>query len=199
MIARSVPDGSARTLLSVLLPKEIKIRMYFKRLVRLPMWIAAISICLLAVLGITAIVRSIPVSYANTPMENALTTGRTAPARSEGVTAEELLSPLAAARATVKRSTRASCPECGVIESMRQTEPPENMDRQGALAVRGPGAHPGGASGGVIAGGGAARKGYEFTVRFRDRSTMIFSETSPRAWGLGTPVMVIGSSNSTNH
>jgi hypothetical protein len=191
--------GSVRASPSALLPKEIKIRMYFKRPVRLPMWIAAISICLLAALGITAIVRSIPLSYASIPTQNAPSKGRTAPAPSEGVTAEELLPPLAAARATEKRSTRVSCPGCGVIESMRQTEPPESMDRQGALTVKGPETNPGGASGGVIAGGSAARKSYEFTVRFRDRSTMIFSEASPRAWGLGTPVMVIGSLNSTNH
>jgi hypothetical protein len=173
--------------------------MYFKRPVRLPMWIAAISIGLLAGLGITAIVRSIPVSYANIPMENAPAKGRTAPARSEDVTAEELLSPLAAARATVKRSNRASCPGCGVIESTRQTEPPENVRRQGAVAERVAGPNPGGASGGAIAGAGAARKSYEFTVRFRDRSTMSFSEASPRAWGVGTPVVVIGSLNSANN
>jgi hypothetical protein len=173
--------------------------MYFKRPARLPMSIAAIFICLLAVLGITAITRSIPVSYANIPAENAPSKGRTAPARSEDVTAEELLSPLAAARATVKRRNWASCPGCGVIESMRQTGPPQNVLRQAAIAVRVAGSNPGGASGGAIAGGGAARKGYEFTVRFRDRSTMIFSEASPRAWGLGTPVMVIGSLNIANN
>lgn len=172
--------------------------MYFKRPVCVPMWIGAVAICLLAVLGISAIARSIPVSDANIPLENVPSKDRAAQARSEDVTAEESLFPLAAARATVKRSKRASCPGCGVIESMRQTEQPENMDWQGFLALRGAGPNPGGASGGVIAGGGAARKGYEFTVRFRDRSTMIFSEASPRAWRLGTPVMVIGSLNSAN-
>jgi hypothetical protein len=152
------------------------------------MWIAVISICLSAVLGITAFVRSIPVSYANMPMVDVPSKGRTAPARSEDVTVEELLSPLAA-RATVKRGNRASCPACGVIESMRQTESPENIRRQGAVAERFAGSNP----------GGAARKVYEFTVRFRDRSTMRFSEASPRAWGVGTPVVVIGSLNSANN
>jgi hypothetical protein len=157
------------------------------------MWIAAISICLLAALGISAIARSIPVSYANIPMENAASKGRTAPARSEDVTAEEVLSPLAAAHATVKRRNRGSCPGCGIVESMHQTEPPESMRRHGGIAVRDGGSNPGRTSGGAIAGGGAAKKSYEFTLRFRDRSTVVFSEASPRAWGLGTPVVVIGS------
>jgi hypothetical protein len=132
-------------------------------------------------------------------MENAASKGRTAPARSMDATAEELLSPLAAAHATVKRRNRGACPECGIIESMHQTEPPENVRRHSAIAVRDGDSNPGGSSGSAIAGGGAARRRYEFTVRFRDRSTMVFSEASPRAWGLGTPVMVIGSLNSATN
>src|SRR5271165_5407562 len=132
--------------------------MYFKRPVCLLMGIAAISTCLLAVLGIIAIGRSIPATYANVPTENAASKGRTAPARPEDVTAEELLSPLPVGRAMVKRSNRASCPGCGVIESMRQMDPPENMGRQGAVAVRLAESDPGGAYDRAIAGGGAARK-----------------------------------------
>jgi len=45
-------------------------RTCFERPARVPMWIAGISLCMLAVSGIGAIVRSIPVSYANIPYED---------------------------------------------------------------------------------------------------------------------------------
>jgi hypothetical protein len=70
---------------------------------------------------------------------------------------------------TVDRVHRASCTDCGVIESMRQSERPTVDGRH-----------------------------YEFTVRFRDGSTTIFNETNPRMWRLGSRVMVIGRANTAN-
>ena len=144
--------------------------MPFRRPARFSMWIAGACICLLATLGFVAIARTIPASYANIPGEDARSKHRTAPARAEDALAHSALAPI-----SVNRPNRASCPECGVIESMRQIE--RSSD------------------GGPITVSAATAKVYEFTVRFRDGSTTVFSEAGPRAWRLGNRVMVIGHSD----
>jgi hypothetical protein len=114
------------------------------------MWIAGISICLFAVPGIVAVVRSIPASYANIP--------------DEGAHAQDSQAQLAAARAAINRGNRVWCPECGVVESIRQIE-----------------------------------SAYETTIRFRDGSTTVFNEVTPRTWRLGSRVIVIGGANASNN
>ena len=58
------------------------------------------------------------------------------------------------------------CPQCGVIESVREVAPDEGSD---ALPRR-----------------------YEVTIRFRDGTTTMFDAAKPRAWRLGSRVNVIG-------
>lgn len=38
-------------------------------------------------------------------------------------------------------------------------------------------------------------EGYAITVRFRDGSRTVFHEVTPRTWGLGSRVIVIGGVN----
>jgi hypothetical protein len=56
-----------------------------------------------------------------------------------------------------------------------------------------------GISGGAVAASAVAGNLYEFTVRFRDGSTTVLSEASPRTWRLGNRVIVIGRSNAENN
>jgi hypothetical protein len=145
--------------------------------------IAGISICLLAASGVVAIVRSIPVSNASVPDERAPSKHR-AVASVPGDVAET--------QATINR--RASCPECGVVVSVRQIERSGGVDRQDTLdvkvAARGPG--------GAIASSALGGKSHEVTIRFRDGATIVLNEAGPRTWGLGTRVMVIGRSSASN-
>lgn len=160
--------------------------------------IAGISICLLACLlaasGVVAIVRSIPASYASIPDERA-------PSKHRAVTSEPIdaylkdsRSELAGAQATINRRNRASCPECGVVDSVRRIERSGGASRQDTLDVkvvtRG--------SGGAIASSAVGEKSYEVTIRFPDGATIVLNESGPRTWGLGTRVMVIGRSSASN-
>jgi hypothetical protein len=72
---------------------------------------------------------------------------------------------------------RAWCPECGFVESIRHIESPR------------------GASGSAIAASALTGKDYEITIRFRDGSTTVFNEATPRTWRLGSRVIVIAGSN----
>ena len=114
--ARGIASGSAHQ-------KEIAIRIHFKLPTRMPpLWIAGISICLLAALGVVAIVRSIPASYANVPVERALSKHRavaSVPADAYSYS-KDSQAELAGAQAAINRQNRALCPECGVIDSVRQ-------------------------------------------------------------------------------
>jgi hypothetical protein len=92
-------------------------RTQLKRPARVPLWIVGITICLLTPLGLVAIARAIPVSYANVPAERA-------PSRHEAAQSEarDTQADLAVARGTISPRARARCPGCGVIQSMRQIE-----------------------------------------------------------------------------
>ena len=61
---------------------------------------------------------------------------------------------------------RTTCAECGVIESLREIR---SRAEQAAESTR----------------------SYEFTIRFRDGSTRVFNEATPRIWRLGAEVKVI--------
>jgi hypothetical protein len=144
---------------------------------RVPMWVAGISVCLLAASGTVAVIRAIPASYASIPDERALSEHGAVASGSEDANANEPQAHLAIARDTINRRNRAWCHECGVVESVRQI------------------AGSGGASGNPMAASAITSKGYEITVRFRDGTTTVFNEASPRTWRLGSRVIVIGRSN----
>jgi len=135
--------------------------------------IAGISICLLAASGVVAIVRSIPVSYASVPDERAPSQHRAVASVPTDAYLKDSPPALAGAQATINRQNWASCPECGVVDSVR---------RIGAFASSAPGG-----------------KSYEVTIRFRDGSTMVSNEVGPRTWRLGTRVIVIGRVSSSNN
>ena len=141
-------------------------RTHFQRPARAALWIAGISIGLFAVLGIAAIAPSVPDSLDATP-------GGDPPAGNPELRVEA--APVAAAA-----RVRVRCPECGVVESIRQ------IGRSGAdLAA-------GGAPDPAVAAGDTADNGYEVTVRLRDGSRTVFTEPSPRTWRPGSRVLVIG-------
>ena len=127
------------------------------------MWVAGFFI-LLATSGIVAVVRAIPASYASIPDESAPSQNAAVPSGLED------------AYVNGPRS-RAWCPECGFVESIRHIE------------------SPGGASGSAIVASAGTGKDYQITVRFRDGSTTVFNEATPRTWRLGSRVIVIGGSN----
>jgi len=161
-----------------------------------PLWIAGISICLLAASGVVLIVHSIPASYANVPDEPATSkhqavAGVTADAYSysNGSQAE-----LAGARASINRQNRASCPECGVVDSVRQLERSGIVGHQATLDAKVAGRVPAGAIASITTAG----KSQEMTIRFRDGSTMVMSEAARRTWPKGTRVIVIGRSSASN-
>jgi hypothetical protein len=152
----------------------LNINMPFKSPIRLSVWIAGSAICLLLASGMVAIARLIPASYADVPRTSAVAK-----------------QPSVLAQVPFDRSHRGACKECGVIESMRQRERVGDTGRLEALEADA--AHR--ASGGENATHATVAKNYEFTVRFRDGSTAIFTESGPRVWRLGSRVMVIGRSD----
>jgi hypothetical protein len=159
-----------------------------------PLWIAGISIFVLAASGIGTLVRSIPASYASIPNEDAPLKRGAAPSGSEHGRAINP-QPLAEAGDTINRRNRARCPTCGVVESMRKIERQGGVGGQYTADVKGARGVTGGASGRAIAAAAITGKGYEITVRFRDGSTTVLNEASPRTWPLGSRVMVIGRPN----
>jgi hypothetical protein len=166
----SIAPGGARG-------QEIAIVTHCDRPTRVPMWIAGISICLLAASAIVAVVRTIPASYASIPNESAPSARGAVPSGLEDAFVNGARS-------------RAWCPECGFVESIR------HLERSGDVGVAG--GVSGAASGTAIAASAVTGKIYEITVRFRDGSTTIFNEATPRTWRVGSQVIVIGGSNASH-
>ena len=156
-------------------------RTRLKRLPRCPMWIAGTSICLLAASAIVAVLHAIPASYASIPDELG-----SAPRGSENAYGDGPQVNLAVARDAVNRRNRVRCPECGFVESIRAVEGSANVGVAGDV------------SGSAIAGGVATAREYEVTVRTRDGSTIVFNEATPRAWRLGSRVIVIAGLRASN-
>ena len=164
----------------------------------MPLWIAGISICVLAASGIVAIARSIAASYAGIPNEDVPRKRGAAPSGSDSGPAINPQS-LAEAEDTITRRNRARCPACGVVESMRKIERQGDGGGQYTADVKIARSVTGGASGSAIAANATTGKGYEITVRFRDGSTTVLNEASPRTWPLGSRVMVIGRSSASSN
>jgi hypothetical protein len=173
--------------------------MPFERRARGPMWIAGISICVLAASGIVTIVRSIPASYAGIPDEGAPSTRGAAPTLSENARVDVPQARLAIARDTINRRNRVRCPDCGVVESMRKIERSRDVGTQDSSNLRVARSVSKGVSGGAIAANAITEKNYEITVRFRDGSTTVFNEANARTWQLGSRVIVIGRSSASNN
>jgi len=174
-------------------------RTCFERPARVPMWIAGISLCMLAVSGIGAIVRSIPVSYANIPYEDTPSMQKAAPSDSTDAHSGGSRAQLAVARDKMSRRDRSRCRDCGVVESMRQIERSRDVgtqDTADAAIARGVSSN---LSGSAVAANVITEKNYEIKVRFRDGSTMIFNEATPQTWRLGTKVIVIGRRSASNN
>jgi hypothetical protein len=165
--------------------------MQLKLPARPPLWLIAVSFCSLAVWGSVAILRSIPVSYANIPAEGAVS--RHAALSDAGADAHpnDTQSHLAVAPPTSKRVT---CSECGVVESIREIARPRVVGHQDTIDVK-LAPH---VSGGAIVARAITGKSYEITVRFRDGSTTVFNEGGARTWRVGSRVIVIGPSIAAN-
>jgi hypothetical protein len=172
-------------------------RTHFTTPARLPMWIAGIFISLTAALGIAATLRWIPASYANIPDEGVPSKLGAAPNGSEDARAKDPRADPGQARATSRN--RSWCDECGVVESMRQIKRPGDVGGQNTVIAAVGGDVAGREPDRAIAAKASAEMRYEFTVRFRDGSNKVFNDTSPRAWPLGSRVIVIGRSNASNN
>jgi hypothetical protein len=190
--------GSARRIASASAQRKgIEIRMPFQLPARGPMWIAGISMCVLAASGIVAIVRAIPASYASIPDERASSKQRVVPSTFED--AQAYGSHPAVAQETINRRNRARCRDCGVVESMRQIERSGDLGGLDTVAVKIVGGAAGRASGSAIAARAITERDYEITVRFRDGSTTVFREANARTWQSGNRVIVIGRSKVSNN
>jgi hypothetical protein len=161
----------------------------------MPMWIAGISIYLLAAAGIVAIARSIPASHANIPDDSRRPSREAVPGGAEGAPAKNLQSGPAAGPTVNKPRNGVRCPECGVVESIRTIEPSRDINGQGAARAKVEEADAGGASDAAIVADAVTANTYEITVRFRDGSRAVLNEATPRSWRLGSRVMVIGRSS----
>jgi hypothetical protein len=137
------------------------------------MWIAGISLCVLAASGVVAIVRSIPASYANILDEGAPSNHQIVSSESEELHLDDPQAHPSVSRNAIGRRNRVGCPECGFVESVRPIE------------------RSGGASGATIAANAQSARGYEITVRLRDGSSTVFNEANPGTWRLGSRVIVI--------
>jgi hypothetical protein len=165
----------------------------FKLPARGPVWIAGITVCLLAASGVVAVIRSIPASYANIPDKNAASAHAAVPSLPAHASSYSYDSQAAPPRplATINRRNRTSCPECGVIESMRQIERSGAHDTLDVKVARR-------VSGDAIASSAVTGKRYEITVRFRDGSTTVFNQAGPQALRPGNRVIVIGGSRASS-
>jgi len=166
----------------------------FKLSARPPVWIAGISVCLLAASGVVATFRSIPASYAGIPDKGAASEYVAPADAAADAHASDPQSPLAVTLPTINRRSGASCTECGVVASIREIERSEVLGRQDTMAVKVAGR----VSGGAIAANPTTSKSYEITVRFRDGSTTVFNEAGPRTWRLGARVIMLGRSIASN-
>ena len=190
--------GSAQGSLLAAQQKGIEIRTQLWRRAYLPTWIAGISICLLAALGVVAVVRSIPASYGSILDDDAPSTLGLAPSGSAEPGADDPQAKVAVARDTINRRDRTRCLKCGVVESMRQIDLSAEVAGQDTVDVKAAQGVSGSASGGTVATRAPAGKLYEITVRLRDGSTTVLKEASPRTWRLGNRVIVISRSNAEN-
>lgn len=157
---------------------------------RMPKRVRAILLGLLAAAGLLAIPRWMPAASIGSVDAGPLSGQAAVEARAGIPDGAQVLREVPESSAATSPRTWPRCPECGVIESVR-----ELGDSGGANALvpvandaRGPGA----ATDGAIAAKDGRRYGYEVTVRFRDGSTTTFDVAGPRPWRVGSRVNVMG-------
>lgn len=153
---------------------------------RMPPWVAGIFATLLVASGTVPIIRALSPSYAGIPTDRAPSAQRADPRRSGDIHGKDGLPEVAAAGTVTARRSGMRCAECGVIVSMRRLV---RSDDAGATLG---GSASGGTAGQPMPADGANMPGYEFTVRFRDGSVLVFNEATPRTWRPGSRVIVIG-------
>jgi hypothetical protein len=155
---------------------------------RLQTWIAVIAICLLAGSSLVAIVRVFAMSYAS-GLGGGTSSGQgAAPDGAAGATADpQSLS--GAAQTSSRRQSRATCRECGVIRSIVPSERYGDVGGRERAQVRNAGNDSGRVSGSAVAAGRVGT--YDVAVRFRDGSTIVLSEATPRSWRIGSRVIAI--------
>jgi len=171
------------------------------------MWIAGIGIIVFSIVGIAAIMGWIPSSLGNSADKPAPSSmADTATSSRTGVKAHE--EPM---HVTSKARTKATCAECGVVQSTREIVERGNG---GAVGIVG-GAVVGGllgnqvgggrgkdiatvagAVGGAIAGNEIQKrvdtaKRYEIVVRFDDGSSRVFTAANSTNWREGDRVKVV--------
>ena len=157
---------------------------------RLQTWIAVIAICLLAGSSLVAIVRVIAMSYASAPGGGTSSRQRAAPDGAMGAFPADPQSLNEAGQTSSSRRSRATCRECGVIWSIVPIERYGDVGGTERSHVKNTGSDSGRASGSAVAAGGTAVS-YDVTVRFRDGSTIVLSEATPRSWRMGSRVIAI--------
>jgi hypothetical protein len=170
-------------------------RTYFERMARTPTWIVGLAICSLAVLAISAMVRSIPASYADIPKQS-IPSKPPGPFGSDGAGVIDAKANVALVRDTIHRRNLTSCRECGVVISMRQrvNDPGAGIDPvEAQLAGRIPVGAPHATGTSAV-----TATSYEIAVRFQDGSTIVLNEASPRNWRTGTRVIVVTGPNGSN-
>jgi outer membrane lipoprotein SlyB len=159
---------------------------------RVPPWIAAIFIGLLVASGTAPIIRAFSPSYAGIPVERAPSVqGADLRASGDAHTKAWQLE-VAATGAMIAHRNRVWCAECGVVESMRQLVRSGDAGDSGTAVAGLARSASGGTPSQAISSDNATRLGYEFTVRFRDGSAIVFDEATPRTWRSGSRVIVVG-------
>lgn len=119
------------------------------------------SVVLFCVAGIAALVLWIPTAIGNPEDRATLAGSSRIPIQSAGE-----IGGTASAGVVNNAPTGTACTECGVIESIRERAV---RSEQAAESAR----------------------NYEVTIRFRDGSTRVLSETTARMWRSGTAVKII--------
>jgi hypothetical protein len=161
---------------------------YLYRMTRMQTWIAGLATCLLGALALSAIVRFIPASYADSPKQDI----SSQPAEPGDRLAVSPKANLAAVDETIRRRHSTSCRQCGVVTSIRQPvddvsgAKPESAKVAGRTSL---------GTAGTIAIGPIAGRNYEITVRFRDGSTIVVRDSTPGNWRPGMRVIIVAGPN----
>jgi len=179
-------DGSIRM--------DSKIRVHVGRMACIALSIAGVVLFSAESWGIVAIARLMATGYAAVPEQVAQQRARGVLPRGskdlQEASAGDALRPMEERFAGIRRNRSSSCPECGVIASLKPIEDlrdtniealDRNVDRGNRSAQ----------SGHAIAFDAISTARYEITVRFRDGSTAVFNETAPFVWRLGSRVIVV--------
>ena len=198
--------------------KEIDMTTQTNQSPHLLMWIAAVAVTLFSAAGIAAIMGWIPTSMSRSsdntevikPGQHSTNTAKPAAAKMH-TPAESHAAPVPVQVAS-HTPARATCAECGVIESTREVAKKGEGSGIGAVGGAVVGGLIGnqvgsgrgntaataiGAVGGAVAGNEIEKrvkssKGYEVTVRLEDGSSRVISEANASEWRTGDHVKIVG-------